>query len=590
MYEQSIVPEHWPGGGSFSVTQYTLDALYDMHNRCRNWWTGSNEDLPLCRYLGCQLKLYQCQYTDYILKVETELPSNSNKLTYPSTHPSIMLMSNKKYIIRNRQDKKKRKPYTKIWIPPPPQFQNKWYFQVDLYKTPLLQIHASTCNLNNPYLKPQNRSDNITFWTINTTSIQNREISVETDNSWPFKKVGTFYYYMYYYTPGPLPNDTKTIKVTSLIPLANPRNYYAGQAYDELIHKPSISDYYTNFKDYWGNIFHPDLEHIESFAYSRKSPEAIATKMKELNNANTTWNQLDESTEMALTPFNEPIYIPMQYNPNKDTGQDTQIYLLSNRDGHGWDPPGIPELTLEGFPMWLGLWGYIDFQKRLKKVTNIDTSYIMVIKTHFTQKPQNIPLVIINESFTKGHSPYETTTLPEDKNKWYPMVQYQTMEQNKILQTGPFTPNILNYQSDNISIFYKFYFQWGGSPPKNVNVENPAHQIQYPIPRNEYETTSLQNPGQAPESILYSFDHRHGNITTTALSRITKDWTIKEPLFTITDQQRRQQLQQAIQDLQATEETQQEKEKEIQQLIQQLQQQQQQYRQRIATLLTSSNP
>lgn len=589
MYEQSIVPMHWPGGGSFSVTQYSLDALYDMHNRCRNWWTGSNEDLPLCRYLGCKLTLYQCQYTDYVLKVETELPSNSNKLTYPSTHPSIMLMSNKKHIIRSKQNLKKRKPYTKIWIPPPPQLQTKWYFQVDLYKTPLLQIHASACNLNNPYLKPQNKSDNITFWTINTTSIQNREISVETDTSWPFKKIGTFSYYMYYYTPGPLPNDTKTIKVTSLIPLTNPRNYYAGQAYDELIHKPSINDYYTNFKQYWGNIFHPDLEHIESFAFSRKSPEAIAQKMKQLNNANTTWNQLDESAEMVLTPFNEPIFIPMQYNPNKDTGQDTKIYLLSNRQGHGWDPPGIPELELDGFPMWLGLWGYTDFQKRLKKVTNIDTEYILVIKTHFTQKPNNVPLVIIDEGFTKGHSPYETTVLTEDTTKWYPMYQYQTLEQNKILQTGPFTPNILDYQSDNITIFYKFYFKWGGSPPKNINVENPAHQIQYPIPRNEYETTSLQNPGQAPESILYSFDQRHGNITTTALSRITKDWPIKETLFTITDEQRQQQLLQAIQDLKATEDTQQEKEKEIQQLIQQLQQQQQQYRQRIADLLTNNN-
>ncbi len=74
MYEESIVPNHWPGGGSFSVTKYTLNALFSLHEKCRNWWTGSNIDLPLCRYKGCSLKFYQCKWTDYVVK-------NTNRIT-----------------------------------------------------------------------------------------------------------------------------------------------------------------------------------------------------------------------------------------------------------------------------------------------------------------------------------------------------------------------------------------------------------------------------------------------------------------------------------------------------------------------------
>ncbi len=107
MYEKSIVPYHWPGGGSFSVSQYTLDVLYDMHKTCRNWWTGSNTDLPLCRYKGCTLKFYQCLKLDYMVKIINELPANSNKLTYPSTHPQIQLMSQNNHIVASKENRKK---------------------------------------------------------------------------------------------------------------------------------------------------------------------------------------------------------------------------------------------------------------------------------------------------------------------------------------------------------------------------------------------------------------------------------------------------------------------------------------------------
>nr|UGV38657.1 MAG: ORF1 [TTV-like mini virus] len=590
MYEKSIVPFHWPGGGSFCVSKFTLDGLFDMHKECRNWWTGSNLDLPLCKYKGCTLTFYQAQNTDFIFKVTNEQPAVSNKLTYPSTHPQIMLMSNQHHILSSTQNRKKRKPYTRIHIPPPEMFENKWYFTQDLFKLPLLQIFATAANMPNPYLKPNRKSNNTVFYGINTESIQNREMSVETNQSWPFKKLGTQNYYFYYYTLENPPSDSGEILVKNLIAVADIKNNKPGQSFSEqqTTNRKTWQEYFNSYSQFWGNPFNHQLnEHPEYFYYSFISPEQLATTAKSKSET-MKWSELTSTNaNYALTKFDQPIFIPYQYNPEKDTGEDTQCYFLSNREGHGWDPPGIPEITLEGFPMWLILWGFADFQKNLKKIINIDTTYILTIKSKFTQRPRTYPIVPINESFMQGNSPYENTCLPEDITKWYPMYQYQTQEQNKILQTGPFAPYIQNLISDNLCMYYKFKFQWGGSPPKTVNVENPSHQNIFPIPRNEHETTSLQSPGTAPESILYSFDFRHGDYTTKALTRITKDWPIKETVSKITEPESGQLLQQMFQFLQTSEETQEKKEKEMQQYIQLLRQQQQQYRERIASILNN---
>nr|UGV37786.1 MAG: ORF1 [TTV-like mini virus]UGV39644.1 MAG: ORF1 [TTV-like mini virus]UGV42299.1 MAG: ORF1 [TTV-like mini virus] len=587
MYEKSTVPFHWPGGGSFSVSQYTLDVLFDMHKTCRNWWTGSNEDLPLCRYKGCELKFYQCNYVDYIVKVINELPANSNKLTYPSTQPNIMLMSQNKHIIASKQNRKKRKPYTKLKVPPPPQFQNKWYFTTDLYKIPLMHIHATTANLTNPYVKPQNLSNNITFWGINTQSIQNKAFNTQ-DTFWPFKKLGTLQHYFYFHAHG-TEDKSEDFLIADLIPLTNPTKNTHGFAFNDLppATRGDIKNYIDKWENYAGNPFYKDInEHIEDIYYSLRSPQYIKSKKSSITTS-TKWKDInEESSPNILTPFNEPIYIPFQYNPEKDTGEDTEVYLVNNRDGHGWENPGIPEITLSGFPLWIILWGYIDFQKNLKKAINIDTEYIMVFKSKYTQRPKAYPIVIINESFIQGNSPYENKPLPEDETKWFPMVQYQTQEQNKILSVGPFAPNSIQCKSDNVCMYYKFKFEWGGTPPKHITIENPTHQIQYPVPSNEHETNSLQNPGQAPESILYSFDFRHGDYTTAALSRITKDWPIKETVSTLAEPTKRQLLQQAFQFLQDSEETQEKKEKEMQNIINQLRNQQQLYRQQIIELTT----
>lgn len=592
MYESSITPDHWPGGGCFSVTQYSLESLYDMHEKCLNWWTVSNQDLPLCRYLGCKFRFYQCEYTDYIVKVTNQLPNPSNKLTYPSCQPYMMLMSDKKIVIPSKQNKKKRKPYYSVFVPPPQQTQTKWYFQYDFNKIPLIQIYTSATNLNHTYIRPQSNSNTITFYSLNTSLIQNRNMSTNTGISWPCRFQGTISVYLYYTEEPNLPTNANDLHIGNLIPLTEIKENKLGQTYNHVEHvvdSTKYKNFFKNWKANWGNPFayNPEAE-IGRYLYSFKSPETISNTIQSKTITNDLkWSDImeNQTQDYNLNYTDQPIFLPFQYNPNRDTGKDTKCYLLSNSNGTGWDPPSNDDLILEGFPMWLILWGFQDFQTKLKRVTNIDKNYMIVIKSHFTQRPTDMLLVPLGTSFRHGNSPYEQTCLLPDKLMWYPMTQYQEEEINKIVSVGPGIPSMNDCLSENITAFYTFYFKWGGCPPKNINIDNPAHQAQYPIPRNEYETNSLQNPASAPETVLYSFDSRHGSLTTTAIDRITKDWQTETFIPSITDSAKRLQLQQAFQDLQTTEEQEEQKEKEIRVIIQQLKQQQQLLRDRIISIM-----
>ncbi len=59
-------------------------------------------------------------------------------------------------------------------------------------------------------------------------------------------------------------------------------------------------------------------------------------------------------------------------------------------------------------------------------------------------------------------------------------------------------------------------------------MKTQKHRLHIPCPRNEQHTNSLQNPATHPETILYHFDQRRGQITEKALKRISKDWQTTE--------------------------------------------------------------
>lgn len=572
MYESSIVPKHMPGGGGFSVLRFSLSTLYDMHLHCHNWWTQSNDNLPLCRFSGAKLKLYRSEHIDYVLRYNNNFPMTSTKLTYPSCQPSMLMMMNNSVIISSLKNTKSKKPYKIVKIRPPAQLETKWYFQRDLNDIPLFLLHVAPCSLNHYYISPWSESNNITIRHLNTRFFQNRQFKPIASTGYYYKPYGTTNLWLY----ATLINY-ETAEYQHLIPLANTETFTKGKTFTQT--SGETWGQYTKTKANWGNPFHPEYllgdYHLYSSTYS---PTTLGAQQQ---------NKKIKDSGDVFTKVEEPLVLETRYNPNRDTGVHNSIFLLkTNKPETGWDPPAEESVILEHFPLWLGIFGYIDYQKKQATYSSIDTTTVLCIKTDTTMPKYDHTIVPLDYSFEQGHTPYAGENLLEDdRDKWYPQVQYQPVSINDITKTGPGIVKLENKLSEEIKCEYELYFKWGGNPAKMVTIDNPGHQPIYPMPRTNIETPSLQNPASPPEYYLYSFDQRQDFITKKAAERIKTDWTITEPLFSITGSTRDVPVHQTFktQDQETSD-----SEKEEETLLLQLQQQQlqqQQLKHRIRQLI-----
>nr|UGV36704.1 MAG: ORF1 [TTV-like mini virus] len=588
LYENSITPELQPGGGGFGVMMFTLDNLYSMHRTCNNWWTASNENLPLTRYKGCKLTLYQSDTIDYVINISTQHPMVSNKLSYPGCQPAMLMMNRYKIIMPSRQTNPRKKSKKTIFIHPPAQFQNKWYFQKEIATKPLMVIHAAPTTLYHHFINTQSESNSISITHLNTKLITNRNFAGEKYKTehWPYKIDGTRSFYFYRYTGNLNPNQPGKFLVKQLCPLTNSIYHKEGETYEEaktLDNTITPQKYTQDLLLHRGNIFTKHaIQNQDEIWYTQISPQTMFNNFTET----TTIEQQSTPHMLAFAQLTEPLFTYTRYNPNTDDGTSTNMFLLpNNKPEIGWEKPADDALQLGGFPLWINIFGFVDFQIRLQKLINVQQNHILCFQTDRTKPLYNYTFVPIDISFLNDQSPYLTYLKPEDAKTWYPQVQYQVESINNITKSGPGIARLPNKQSEEIKVKYDFLFNWGGNPAKMVTVDNPIEQTVYPIPRNEHEKPSLQSPAQAFESVLYTFDQRKYQLTQQALKRISKDWGLKETLSPITEPTRAVPVQQTLQALLQETETQEESEEALLQQLQYHQQQQLQLKHRIMDLL-----
>lgn len=510
LYEISDVPEHLPGGGGWGMKLFTLEGLYSEHEYCRNIWTHTNRDLPLVRYMGCRIQLYQPEYCDYIFSYSNDTPMASNLGMYNAMQPSIHIMLPRKKIIPGTKTYRRHKPYKTLFIRPPTQLKNQWYFQQDMAKTPLLLTRTTATSLNKFYIDPNKINTNINITTINISVFQNRQfVQTGTETYWA-KKVNEDKFYIYGYQ-----SEIKGGKLQKkyLIPLTQTQTFEQGKSFADI--HPSESEYKPNqWKNTWinnqGNPFYPDwLTNNYITVLIKKDPEQLFTE---------TSTVIETYTPVELTHT-------FRYNTYADQGANNMVYFKSNKKQEiNWLPPENPELYNDNLPFWILLWGFIDWHKRIKKHLHLDTDYICTFR-HKTQKGWEY-FVPISQSFLEGKSPYEPDDKPNkaDADSWYPQLQYQEEIINNILLAGPGTVKIPDNFSVQGLMKYTFYFKWGGNPPPMDTISDPKLQPTYSVPGNKLTTNSLQNPTTySPENILWSFDERRGYITQAAIRRLQKD-------------------------------------------------------------------
>nr|UGV34558.1 MAG: ORF1 [TTV-like mini virus] len=518
-WETRIPLEGLPNGGGFTIARFTLQALFEQHEKAHNVWTKSNKNFPLFRYTGCVIKVYRPLFTDLVIKFQTCYPMSSSKLMYTGSQPSIMMMTKGSKIIRCKTNAPNAKPYKKFRLPPPQQMTNKWYFQQDQHNTGLLLIQASAASLDEYYTSIHADSSTITLKSLNTKIFKNLNFA-----NYPLAK-------------GYSPNDKFHLwaanadnpQMKDLIWLGQGKLYNRGETLGQQNGTTFKAKYETYMSDprKWGNVFHKDYLHqsVDLYFTQQAPAQMFAGHLEE-------WQETTKITEKGWTKVTQELFFTIRYNPFTDKGYNNNIYILPNwKDNENLEPDPDIDLQNPGFPNWLSCFGFVDYLLKLEKKSQLTTHYIIIHKSDYFS-PTLPYYIFVDDFFLKGDSTDLEGRLDWDNINWYPMINHQEETLNTLALCGPGAPKPHDIKLNEAKIEYRFYFKVGGCAPPVEKVADPAKQPTFITPNNILDTNSLQSPEQPIESFLYQFDWRRDQITETAAKRITQDFSTSKYLFT----------------------------------------------------------
>nr|UGV37722.1 MAG: ORF1 [TTV-like mini virus] len=527
MYWYERTPHYVPGGGGFSIICFTLQAFYQLFQKCQCYWTRSNNTFPLIRFTGGTLKLYRAAKADYVSTYHSCYPMKPNLTTYNSCHPAILTLNKRHKIVTCKENNRNKKPYEKFKIKPPAPMQSKWFFQQEIAEQPLAMLMTSAASFDRMYLNS----------TSSTTTIGFKCLDPQTFNFHNWEKVQTSGYkanenkWLW-----ALNNGTTTTlanePMSSLIYLGDTKQMKPGDTIKSIqatSHPQTAWDNYMKSQTHWGNPFWPEyLNQEKTVLVSNKSPNELRALL-----TSSTWPALGAN----FTIPTEKLIQECRYNPYSDDGNN-HIFLskITDLTPEPWKQPTDPKLEGHNFPLWLSTFGFIDFMKN-KIGVQVDTDYVVtIVSNHIT--PKLGFFIPIDEDFLQGRSKYQpdnTTPSQFDQTHWHPKVTMQLSSINSIGSSGPGTIKLPRDISAEAHCRFTFYFKLGGCGPEPNEIENPKTQPVFPTPNNMLQTTSLQSPGFPIEHFIYGFDTRRGNFTNTALERISKILQPKETLTSITD-------------------------------------------------------
>lgn len=534
-YYNSKVPEKYPGGGGWSQLIFTLDSLYDDFLKMQNVWTKTNCNLPLVRYRGCTMKFYQTNNFDYLVVYDICWPMVDTYLSHADSAPASMYLKKNKICIPSRQTQQRKKPYKKVFIQPPAQMFNKWYFQQELCKTPLLMITTTPTSFTNPYCSSKAENNNITISFINPTIFKNLNFQKYTQTQGYWCKTAQLQHddrehYMYLYAirnPQFLTRQSEitptNVKQIGIIPLCNADTYTIGT---------EVNTGWENKKQNWGNPFYHSI--IDGDTYTYYISLMTPTELHQMIN-NTT------SKTQYVTKITEPLIYKLRYNPETDKGNKNKAWIIKTNEYNPTNEPTDINLQIEGFPLYILFWGWTDWIKKTGLINNLDDNGIVVFQTD--QFSQQLPFYIpIDTDFLEGYDPYVEhahdggTYLPSSYSQthWFPKLKFQDQSLEKICMSGPGCPRLDNKQYMQAFVKYKFHFTWGGCPKRLEKACNPCLQPTWTTPDNIHGRPEIQNPNTNPLTELYKWDWESDFITTEAIQRIQEHTKIDSKTFVST--------------------------------------------------------
>nr|UHK06789.1 MAG: ORF1 [Torque teno midi virus] len=459
------VPARNPGGGGFAVDRYTLQSLYSDFVLGKNVWTKSNLMLELCRYTGARIKFFRHQYTDFVVNYSLQPPFDLQKDTYMNTHPYNLLLRKHSKIIPSRKTKPSGKRTVTIRIKPPKTMTTTWYFQETFAKATLFQLNIAACNLNYAYLPPTGTNQLISLLCINTQFYQRGSWG---NASRPYNPIGTM-------------QTTLTVQT---------------DPYD-ITKKKTVTIKQDTYLD------------------------SI--------NIKTGWFQTDLLRAYAISEQNVIPITAVRYNPTIDTGKGNSIWLKSTIVDNYDKPSKDKDLIITDKPLWMLLYGFLNFVQQIKKDPTFLRSYVLLLESPFVTYISHLThekFLPIDKSFIDGKGPFNEPATHYQRQHFFPTLEHQQQAINAIVESGPYIPKYSNERESNWELtgLYTFYFKWGGTQNPDEPVADPATQGTYITPDNLKQAVQIVNPSkQVPASILHCWDYRRGLIKKSALQRIIEN-------------------------------------------------------------------
>nr|UHM26323.1 MAG: ORF1 [Torque teno midi virus] len=459
-------------GGGFSITLFTLQYLYQQWLLFNNIWTRGNNGFDLVRYTGMTVYFFRSPFASYVVNYVIAPPFTVNRETYTNCNPFRMLLQKNKIIVPSLSRKPRGKPWVKKKIRVPKLLMNKWYFQADFCDTPLVLFKAAMIGLSTPYLKYSNDNNCIGFYCLNP----------DIFNSAGYWAGTQYTTKLYLYVANKKPSDTQT----------------------QITVKQLKTVHYDNDSVFWWRYLNGDIPVSTS-----SSPNL---------------------TSMSQEEFNKnikPLTIEYRYQPNRDTG-DGNIIFLESVVTPTIDIPSNKNYKYENLPIWLLMFGWIDWCSKFFKGDNIHDNYSLCFRSKFFypidhKVPATTLLLPISSYFYKGQNEYNYPLLNYERDKWAPTIRHQLTLINDFCMCAPYS-SLPSGKSADLAIKYKFYFKWGGTVVHSQTINDPENQPVYPMPTEDIQRIQVKDPStQDSEAEFHKWHYRRGALTSTAIKRALKD-------------------------------------------------------------------
>lgn len=518
-----------PYGGGMTTTKFTLRILYDEHLRHLNYWTVSNEDLDLCRYLGGTFYAYRHPTVDFIIQIHTSPPFLDTPLTGPSIHPGMLMLTKHKILIPSLKTRPSRRHKVKIRFRPPKLFQDKWYPQSELCDTTLLTIFATACDLQFPFGSPLTNNICVNFQVLG--SVYKRHLSILPDKLSQYKD----YYDSNLYNNIQLYQTFQTI--AQIKPSAQESNFTPSwQSCQNTTKLDQSGSNQSTCNDTWyyGKTYTNDIAQAAKkirtkYLQATKSAlPLLQTQGDELLEYHTgIYSSIFLSA--GRTYFETTgAYTDIIYNPLVDKGIGNKVWLDPLTKEDAVLNRKQAKVLLEDIPIWAALFGYTEFAAKYTGDSAISANYRLTIRCPYTdpmlvdRNNEDQGFVPYSKNFGNGKMPGGSSNVPLTMRiKWYPILFHQLELMEELVQSGPYA-----YKGDEklcvLAIKYNFRWKWGGNPVSHQIVRNPCKGGSGT--RREPRSIQAVDPKYVtPTLSFHSWDFRRGLFGKASIERMSRE-------------------------------------------------------------------